>query len=90
MTSLTRRFSSLVSGNPPSTVRSQRTAVDACAPDLSSSSESGRAPLAWVVISTTKTPPVAGWRATSPSEVEKVESSSWANCVFFPPRRMPG
>jgi hypothetical protein len=32
-----------------------------------------------VVISTTKTPPVAGCRATSPRAVENVERSSWAN-----------
>lgn len=25
------------------------------------------------------TPPVDGWRATSPREVEKVDRSSWAN-----------
>jgi len=28
-----------------------------------------------------KTPPVEGTRATSPKEVEKVERSSWANCL---------
>lgn len=33
-----------------------------------------------VVMVTVKTPPVAGMRATSPMEVEKVERSSWANC----------
>lgn len=31
------------------------------------------------VISTIKTPPVLGWRATSPRAVENVESSSCAN-----------
>ena len=33
---------------------------------------------AWT-ISTVKTPPVVGIRATSPRDVEKVERSSWAN-----------
>lgn len=32
-------------------------------------------------ISTVKVPPVEGWRATSPREVENVERSSWAYCV---------
>lgn len=32
-------------------------------------------------ISTVKVPPVDGWRATSPREVENVERSSWAYCV---------
>jgi len=32
-------------------------------------------------ISTVKVPPVDGWRATSPSEVENVERSSWAYCL---------
>lgn len=29
-------------------------------------------------MSTIKVPPVEGWRATSPREVENVERSSWA------------
>lgn len=34
-------------------------------------------------MSTVKTPPVEGWRETSPSEVENVERSSWAYFVCF-------
>lgn len=34
-------------------------------------------------MATTKIPPVDGWRATSPREVEKVERSSWANYLWI-------
>ena len=33
-------------------------------------------------MSTTNVPPVEGWRATSPREVEKVERSSWAYYIL--------
>ena len=36
---------------------------------------------AWWIV-TMKVPPVDGWRATSPREVENVLRSSWAYCVF--------
>ncbi|KUI60104.1 hypothetical protein VP1G_11169 [Cytospora mali] len=67
ITSLTRRFSSLVSGKPPSVLRSQR--VRAWVVEFVGEE--------WK-ISTMKVPPVLGCRATSPREVENVERSSWA------------
>jgi len=78
MTLRTRRLSSAVSGKPPSTLRSQRTWLEVVVVPA----WGGGGGAEWV-ISTTKTPPVEGWRATSPREVEKVDSSSWANLIFI-------
>lgn len=71
MTSLTRRFSSLVSGKPPSTFLSHSTVAAAAAAEP------------WWIV-TTKVPPVEGWSATSPMAMEKVDRSSWAYCFVSP------
>lgn len=73
MASRTLRFSSLVSGNPPSSLRSQR--VRFCIVGEEDEEALGSRKN----ISTTKVPPVDGCRATSPRDVENVESSSCAN-----------
>lgn len=76
MTFRTRRFSSFVSGNPPSALRSH----NRCTPD----SPEAAAASAVSVMVTVKTPPVAGCKATSPSAGPNVDKSSWANwCKYF-------
>jgi hypothetical protein len=86
MTSRTRRLSSLVSGKPPSILRSQsvrasREGGAAVVDDdaVSEAEEEDDGCCAWYSMVTTNVPPVLGWRATSPSAAEKVDSSSWAN-----------
>lgn len=77
MTSLTRRFSSFVSGKPPSALRSQRVQAWTVLPgdeDVAVAGEECK-------ISTVNVPPVEGWRATSPRDVENVDRSSWAYCA---------
>lgn len=81
-----------VPGNPPSTFRSQSRVVCVVGGIFLSScrGNDNTPPSDWVevcvvgttawVISITKTPPVEGTSATSPSEVENVERSSCANC----------
>lgn len=68
---LSKQVRTLVAGNPLSIFRSQSTL-----PGTPVSPAVGEP----VSISITNTPPVDGTRATSPRSVEKVESSSWANC----------
>jgi hypothetical protein len=69
-----------IPGNPPSTLRSQSTlsctsiSISVSAPDAGADADAETA-----VILTINVPPVHGTSATSPSAVENVERSSWAN-----------